>query len=53
MIDPHFAYKILDFIMESGVSALVAGFLIGGFLGACITIAVTEKKTDYGDNVKY
>jgi len=49
MIDPRFAYKIISLIMESSVSALVAGLLIGGFLSACITIALTGKKTDCGD----
>lgn len=52
MIDPRFAYKIISLIMESGVSALVTGLFIGVFLGACITIAVTGKKTDYNDNVE-
>lgn len=52
MIDPNFAYKIISLIMESSVSALVAGLLIGGFLGACIMRIAAEKKTDCGDNVE-
>lgn len=52
MIDPRFAYRIISLIMESNVSALIAGLFIGGFLGTCITIAVTGKKTDCGDKEK-
>ncbi len=52
MIDPSFAYKIISLIMESSVSALVAGLLIGGFSGACIMKIAAEKKNDCGENVE-
>ena len=44
MIDPNFTYKIISLIMESSISALVAGLFIGGFSGACIMGIAAGKK---------
>ncbi len=44
MIDPNLTHKIINLIMESSVSALVAGLLIGGLVGAGITVIVSNKK---------